>query len=45
MFSSQSTIVGYEIMHMIKKGQVKKLAANDVIAQIKFINKLFGIAA
>jgi len=43
--TAKYTIAGYEAMHMIKKGQVKKVAANDVLAQIKFINKLFGIAA
>jgi len=36
------TIDGYETMHMIRKGQVWYVAAN---AQVKFINKLFGIAA
>jgi len=39
------TIAGYETLHMIRKGQVKNLAAKDVLGQIKFINKLFGIAA
>jgi len=30
---------------MIRKGQVKNMAANNVQAQVKFITKLFGLAA
>jgi IS6 family transposase len=34
-----------ETMRMIQKGQVRYLAKNDVCAQNKMINKLFGLAA
>lgn len=44
-YTAKYTIAGYETLHMIRKGQVKNLAANDTMGQIKFINKLFGIAA
>jgi len=40
-----NTIEGYEAMHMIRKGQVRWLAKGDVIGQVGFINRLFGIAA
>jgi hypothetical protein len=30
---------------MIRKGQVRWLAKGDVIGQVGFINRLFGIAA
>ena len=43
--TAKSTIAGYEIMHMIRKGQVENLCKNDPINQIKFIENLFGIAA
>jgi IS6 family transposase len=43
--TAKKTIAGYETMHMIRKGQVKNIAANDVHAQVTFINKLFGLAA
>jgi len=43
--SAKCTIAGYETMHMIRKGQVKSIAADNVQAQIIFINKLFGLAA
>jgi transposase, IS6 family len=36
------TLRGYEMMHMIRKGQVP---AGGVPAQVKFLNSLFGLAA
>ena len=39
------TIDGYETMHMLRKGQVKRLAPGDVRANVAFIESLFGIAA
>jgi transposase, IS6 family len=36
------TLRGYEMMHMIRKGQVP---AGGVQAQVKFVNSLFGLAA
>ena len=44
-YTARKTIEGYEAMHMIRKGQVKNLAENDAVGQVKFINNLFGIAA
>ena len=38
-------IEGYEMMHMMRKGQVRWIAGNDVRRQIQFINNLFGLAA
>jgi hypothetical protein len=32
-------------MHMIRKGQVRRLDKGDVIGQRQFIHNLFGIAA
>jgi hypothetical protein len=34
-----------EAMHMMRKGQVKKLSGNDAAGQAKFVASLFGIAA
>lgn len=39
------TLRGYESMHMIRKGQVRGVARGDVVAQSRFIARLFGIAA
>jgi IS6 family transposase len=36
------TLMGYETMHMIRKGQVQ---AGGVQAQVKFVNSLFGLPA
>ena len=43
--SAANTIAGYEIIHMIKKGQIKQISKGDIIAQNDFINKLFAEAA
>ena len=43
--AAKRTIEGYEAMHMLRKGQVRWVASNDVRAQVRFIHLLFGIAA
>jgi hypothetical protein len=40
LIGDPKTIAGYETMHMIRKGQVINIAANDMQAQVTFINKL-----
>jgi transposase-like protein len=39
------TVEGYGAMHMMRKGQVRWVAGDDVRRQLQFINKLFGLAA
>ena len=39
------TIEGYEAMHMIRKGQIRRLEKGDIAGQRQFIHSLFGIAA
>jgi transposase, IS6 family len=43
--TAQRTLSGYEIMHMVRKGQVKGVDKGDVLAQVYLINHLFGLAA
>ena len=43
--TAQRTLSGYETMNMIRKGQVKGVSKGDMLAQIRLINSLFGIAA
>jgi IS6 family transposase len=43
--AAQRTIQGYEAMNMIRKGQVRWVRSNDVGSQIRFIERLFGLAA
>jgi hypothetical protein len=39
------TIQGYEVLHMIRKGQVRWLPKGDVLGQIQFIRELLGLKA
>ncbi|GHO97449.1 IS6 family transposase [Reticulibacter mediterranei] len=40
-----STLQGYEIMNMLRKGQVQGIAKGDVSGQIVFVAHLFGVVA
>ena len=43
--AARRTTQGYEAMHMIRKGQVRRVSGSDVRRQIQFINTLFEVAA
>ena len=43
--AARRTIQGYEAIHMIRKGQARWVAGDDLFRQIQFINSLFGLAA
>ena len=43
--SARRTLQGIETMHMIRKGRVKPVAKNNVVAEARFVAKLFGLAA
>ena len=34
---------GYEVLHMIRKGQVRWLPKEDVVGQIQFIRETLGL--
>jgi len=40
-----NTLQGYELMHMIRKGQIRDVEQGDVMGQVAFISGLFGVAA
>jgi len=40
-----STIVGYEAMNIVRKGQIPWLPKTDIVGQIRFVERTFGIAA
>lgn len=42
--AASRTIRGYEAINMIRKGQVRWVSSKDVRCQIRFIDKLFGLA-
>ena len=43
--TARRTLKGYEAMNMIRKGQLEGAEKGDVMGQISFINKIFGVAA
>ncbi len=43
--TAERTLEGVESLHMIWKGQVKRLGGTDSIGQAKFVASLFGVAA
>ena len=43
--TAERTMEGIEALHMIGKGQVKRLDGRDSLGQAKFVDSLFGVAA
>jgi transposase-like protein len=43
--AARRTIQGYEAVHMIRKGQIRWVAGDDLPRQIEFIDHLFDLAA
>jgi len=43
--TARRTIKGYEILHMMKKGQIEKVEKGAVRERIEFIAEIFGVAA
>jgi transposase-like protein len=43
--AARRTIQGYEAIHMIRKGQARWVAGDDLLRQIQFIDNLFELAA
>jgi transposase, IS6 family len=43
--TAERTLEGIESMHMMRKGQVKRLGGRDAVGQAKFIESLFEVAA
>jgi IS6 family transposase len=43
-YTAEQTLEGIEAMHMIRKGQVKRLAGSNAQGQSTFVASLFGIA-
>ncbi|GHO82613.1 IS6 family transposase [Dictyobacter formicarum] len=39
------TLQGYEVMHMIRKGQMKDVDKGDILSQVALVSSLFGVAA
>lgn len=43
--TAEQTLEGVEALHMMGKGQVKRLDGGDAVGQAKFVASLFGVAA
>jgi IS6 family transposase len=43
--TAERTIEDIEALHMMRKGQLKRISGKDVIEQAKFVESLFGVAA
>jgi transposase-like protein len=43
--AARRTIQGYEVIHMLRKGQVRWVSGTDIRRQNQFINELFEVAA
>jgi transposase-like protein len=43
--TAERSLEGIEAMHIMRKGQVKRLNSKDTVGQAKFIVNLFGVAA
>lgn len=43
--TAERTLEGVETMHMMRKGQVKRLDGRDAVGQAKFVERLFQLAA
>ncbi len=43
--TARRTLRGYEAMNMIRKGKVKGIEKTDIVAQVKFVAQIFGVAS
>ncbi len=43
--TAERTLQGYEIMHMLRKGQVRSVSKGDITGQVSFIASLFEALA
>src|SRR4051812_44162199 len=44
-WTARRTLAGYEVMAMMRKGQVRRIGGRDMRAQASFVAKLFDVAA
>jgi transposase, IS6 family len=43
--TAERTLQGYEVMHMMRKGQVRGVGKGDIPGQVAFTARLFGVVA
>ena len=42
--SARRTIIGYETMNMVRKGQIQQVEKGDVLGQVEFVYQIFRVA-
>ncbi len=45
VYGALNTIAGYEAMNTIRRGQIRWLPKTDIVDQVRFIERMFGLAA
>lgn len=43
--TTRRTIIGYETLNQIRKGQILGIEKGDIRASIEFVDQIFGVAA
>ncbi len=44
-YTARRTLIGYETMNIIRKGQVYRVAKRNILGQVKFVALIFQLAA
>jgi transposase, IS6 family len=44
-WTARRTLAGYEVIAMVRKGQIRRICGRDMRAQATFIAELFDVAA
>jgi len=42
--TARRTIIGYETMNMLRKGQIQQVEKGNVLGQVEFVSQIFGVA-
>ena len=45
LHTARRTIIGYETMNMVRKGQIQQVEKGDILGQVEFVSQIFGVAA
>ena len=43
--TARRTIIGIEISNCLRKGQIESIDPRDILSQVEFINRIFGIVS
>ncbi|GHO60398.1 hypothetical protein KSB_88730 [Ktedonobacter robiniae] len=43
--TAERTLQGYEVMNMVRKGQIRGVGKGDILSQAAFITGMFGVGA